>query len=172
DLRDSIGYVPQKAVLFSGTIRSNLKYGDESATDERMERALKIAQAYEFVSGLEDGIDSYVSQGGTNFSGGQKQRLSISRALVKDSKIYMFDDSFSALDFKTDSKLRAALKENIKNAIVLIIGQRVTSVMHSDKIIVMDNGRIVGIGTHRELLNNCEVYREIAKSQLSEEELS
>ncbi|AID44893.1 ABC transporter related protein [Candidatus Arthromitus sp. SFB-mouse-Japan] len=172
DLRDSIGYVPQKAVLFSGTIRSNLKYGDESATDERMERALKIAQAYEFVSGLEDGIDSYVSQGGTNFSGGQKQRLSISRALVKDSKIYMFDDSFSALDFKTDSKLRAALKENIKNAIVLIVGQRVTSVMHSDKIIVMDNGRIVGIGTHRELLNNCEVYREIAKSQLSEEELS
>ena len=137
-----------------------------------MERALKIAQAYEFVSGLEDGIDSYVSQGGTNFSGGQKQRLSISRALVKDSKIYMFDDSFSALDFKTDSKLRAALKENIKNAIVLIVGQRVTSVMHSDKIIVMDNGRIVGIGTHRELLNNCEVYREIAKSQLSEEELS
>ncbi len=172
DLRDSIGYVPQKAVLFSGTIRSNLKYGDESATDERMERALKIAQAYEFVSGLEDGIDSYVSQGGTNFSGGQKQRLSISRALVKDSKIYMFDDSFSALDFKTDSKLRAALKENIKNAIVLIVGQRVTSVMHSDKIIVMDNGRIVGIGTHKELLNNCEVYREIAKSQLSEEELS
>ena len=172
ELRDSIGYVPQKAVLFSGTIRSNLKYGDESATDERMERALKIAQAYEFVSGLEDGIDSYVSQGGTNFSGGQKQRLSISRALVKDSKIYMFDDSFSALDFKTDSKLRAALKENIKNAIVLIVGQRVTSVMHSDKIIVMDNGRIVGIGTHRELLNNCEVYREIAKSQLSEEELS
>ncbi len=172
DLRDSIGYVPQKAVLFSGTIRSNLKYGDESATDERMERALKIAQAYEFVSGLEDGIDSYVSQGGTNFSGGQKQRLSISRALVKDSKIYMFDDSFSALDFKTDSKLRDALKENIKNAIVLIVGQRVTSVMHSDKIIVMDNGRIVGIGTHKELLNNCEVYREIAKSQLSEEELS
>lgn len=172
DLIDSIGYVPQKAVLFSGTIRSNLKYGDESATDERMERALKIAQAYEFVSGLEDGIDSYVSQGGTNFSGGQKQRLSISRALVKDSKIYMFDDSFSALDFKTDSKLRAALKENIKNAIVLIVGQRVTSVMHSDKIIVMDNGRIVGIGTHKELLNNCEVYREIAKSQLSEEELS
>lgn len=172
DLRDSIGYVPQKAVLFSGTIRSNLKYGDESATDERMERALKIAQAYEFVSGLEDGIDSYVSQGGTNFSGGQKQRLSISRALVKDSKIYMFDDSFSALDFKTDSKLRAALKENIKNAIVLIVGQRVTSVMHSDKIIVMDNGRIAGIGTHKELLNNCEVYREIAKSQLSEEELS
>ncbi len=172
DLRDSIGYVPQKAVLFSGTIRSNLKYGDESATDERMERALKIAQAYEFVSGLEDGIDSYVSQGGTNFSGGQKQRLSISRALVKDSKIYMFDDSFSALDFKTDSKLRAALKENIKNAIVLIVGQRVTSVMHSDKIIVMDNGRIVGIGTHKELLKNCEVYKEIALSQLSEEEIN
>ncbi|BAK81332.1 ABC transporter ATP-binding protein [Candidatus Arthromitus sp. SFB-rat-Yit] len=172
ELRESIGYVPQKAVLFSGTIRSNLKYGDESATDERFERALKIAQAHEFVSNLEDGIDSYVAQGGTNFSGGQKQRLSIARALVRDSKIYMFDDSFSALDFKTDSKLRAALKENIKNAIILIVGQRVTSVMHSDKIIVMDNGRVVGIGTHKELLNNCEVYREIAKSQLSEEELS
>lgn len=172
ELRESIGYVPQKAVLFSGTIRSNLKYGDESATDERLERALKIAQAYEFVSGLDDGIDSYVAQGGTNFSGGQKQRLSIARALVRDSKIYMFDDSFSALDFKTDSKLRAALKENIKNAIVLIVGQRVTSVMHSDKIIVMDNGRVVGIGTHKELLNNCEVYKEIARSQLSEEELS
>lgn len=172
ELRESIGYVPQKAVLFSGTIRSNLKYGDESARDEKFDRALKIAQAHEFVSGLEDGIDSYVAQGGTNFSGGQKQRLSIARALVRDSKIYMFDDSFSALDFKTDSKLRAALKENIKNAIILIVGQRVTSVMHSDKIIVMDNGRVVGIGTHKELLNNCEVYREIAKSQLSEEELS
>lgn len=172
ELRANIGYVPQKAVLFSGTIRSNLKYGNELASDEDMINALKIAQAYDFVSGLDKGIDSSVSQGGSNFSGGQKQRLSIARALIRKAKIYMFDDSFSALDFKTDAKLRAALKENIKDSIILIIGQRISSIMHSDKIIVMDNGRIVGMGTHRELLDTCEVYQQIAKSQLSEEELS
>ncbi len=172
ELRNNIGYVPQKAVLFSGTIRSNLQYGSEFATDEDMNDALKIAQAYDFVSNLDKGLDSHVAQGGTNFSGGQKQRLSIARALIRRVKIYMFDDSFSALDFKTDANLRAALKENIKDAIVIIVGQRVSSIMNSDKIIVMDNGRVVGIGKHKELLNNCEVYREIAKSQLSEEELS
>lgn len=172
ELREQIGYVPQKAVLFSGTVRSNLCYGKENVTEEEMIDSLKIAQAYDFVFGLEKKLDSDVSQGGSNLSGGQKQRLSIARALVRRPKIYLFDDSFSALDFKTDSKLRAALKENVKDSIVIIVGQRVTSVMHSDKIIVLDNGKIVGIGNHKELLENCEVYQEIAKSQLSEEELS
>ena len=172
DLRKSIGYVPQKAVLFSGTVRSNLCYGKEGLTDEEIIESLKIAQAYDFVMNLENGLESDVSQGGSNLSGGQKQRLSIARALIRRPKIYLFDDSFSALDFKTDAKLRAALKQKVSDSIVIIVGQRVSSVMNSDKIIVLDNGKILGIGTHKELMQNCEVYQEIAKSQLSEEELS
>ena len=172
DLRKSVGYVPQKAVLFSGTVRSNLCYGKEDLTDEEMIDSLKIAQAYDFVMKLENGLDSDVSQGGSNLSGGQKQRLSIARALTRRPKIYLFDDSFSALDFKTDAKLRAALKQNVSDSIVIIVGQRVSSIMNSDKIIVLDNGKILGIGTHKELMQNCEVYQEIARSQLSEEELS
>lgn len=172
DLRKSVGYVPQKAVLFSGTVRSNLCYGKEDLTDEEMIDSLKIAQAYDFVMKLENGLDSDVSQGGSNLSGGQKQRLSIARALTRRPKIYLFDDSFSALDFKTDAKLRAALKQNVSDSIVIIVGQRVSSIMNSDKIIVLDNGKILGVGTHKELMQNCEVYQEIARSQLSEEELS
>ena len=172
DLRKSIGYVPQKAVLFSGTVRSNLCYGKEGLTDEEIIESLKIAQAYDFVMNLENGLESDVSQGGSNLSGGQKQRLCIARALIRRPKIYLFDDSFSALDFKTDAKLRAALKQKVSDSIVIIVGQRVSSVMNSDKIIVLDNGKILGIGTHKELMQNCEVYQEIAKSQLSEEELS
>lgn len=172
ELREQIGYVPQKAVLFSGTIRSNLCYGKENVTEDEMIKALKISQAYDFVMGLDKKLDSEVSQGGANLSGGQKQRLSIARALIRNAKIYLFDDSFSALDFKTDSKLRAGLKENVKDSIIIVVGQRITSVMNSDKIIVLDNGKIVGIGNHNDLLQNCEIYQEIAKSQLTEEELS
>ncbi len=171
-LREVIGYVPQKAVLFSGTVRSNLCYGKENLTEEEMFKSLKIAQAYDFVMNLDKGLDSEISQGGSNLSGGQKQRLSIARALTRDPKIYLFDDSFSALDFKTDAKLRAELRENVKNSIVIIVAQRVSSVMNADKIIVLDNGKVLGIGTHKDLMENCEVYQEIAKSQLSEEELS
>lgn len=172
ELREIIGYVPQKAVLFSGTVRSNLCYGKENLTEEEMFKSLKIAQAYDFVMNLDKGLDSEISQGGSNLSGGQKQRLSIARALTRDPKIYLFDDSFSALDYKTDAKLRAELKENVKDSIVIIVAQRVSSVMNADKILVLDNGKILGIGTHKELMENCEVYQEIAKSQLSEEELS
>lgn len=172
ELRKQIGYVPQKAVLFSGTVRSNLCYGKENVSEEEMIKALKISQAYDFVMGLDKKLDSDVSQGGSNLSGGQKQRLSIARALIRNAKIFLFDDSFSALDFKTDAKLRAELKENVKDSIVIVVGQRITSVMNSDKIIVLDNGKIAGMGTHRELLENCEIYQEIAKSQLTEEELS
>ncbi len=172
ELREQVGYIPQKAVLFSGTVRSNLCYGKENATEEEMINALKISQSYDFVYSLDKNLDAPISQGGANLSGGQKQRLSIARALIRNPKIYLFDDSFSALDFKTDVKLRTALKENVKDSIVIIVGQRITSIMNSDKIIVLDNGKIVGIGNHRELLDNCKVYQEIAKSQLSEEELS
>lgn len=172
ELRKQIGYVPQKAVLFSGTVRSNLCYGKENVSEEEMINALKISQAYDFVMGLDKKLDSDISQGGSNLSGGQKQRLSIARALIRNAKIFLFDDSFSALDFKTDAKLRADLKGNIKNSIVIVVGQRITSVMNSDKIIVLDNGKIAGIGTHKDLLENCEIYQEIAKSQLTEEELS
>lgn len=172
ELRKLIGYVPQKAVLFSGDIRSNLLYGKENSTDEEMWEAIEIAQAYDFVSNLDNKLDANVAQGGSNFSGGQKQRLSIARALIRKPKIYLFDDSFSALDFKTDFKLRTALKKKVKDSIVIVVAQRVTSVMNSDKIIVLDNGKIVGIGTHDYLLKNCEVYNEIARSQLSEEELA
>ncbi|QVK16836.1 ABC transporter ATP-binding protein [Mycoplasmatota bacterium] len=172
ELREKIGYVPQTAVLFSGTIAENIRYGKKDATVEEIEQALKIAQATEFVSEMKDGLDSMIAQGGTNISGGQKQRLSIARALVRKPEIYIFDDSFSALDFKTDAKLRAALKQETKNSTVIIVAQRVSTIMDADKILVLDEGRIVGEGTHKELMKNCETYKEIVSSQLSEEELS
>ena len=171
DLREQVGYVPQKSVLFSGTIASNLRLGDEEATDAQMEKAAEEAQAMEFISKNPKGLDASISQGGANVSGGQKQRLSIARALVKDPNIYVFDDSFSALDFKTDATLREAIKEQTKDKTVLIIAQRVGTIMDAQQIIVLDEGKIVGKGTHRELMQTCEAYREIALSQLSEEEL-
>ena len=172
ELRDKIGYVPQKGLLFSGTIATNLRYGDEDAPDELLGQSADIAQATEFISELEKGFDTEISQGGTNVSGGQRQRLSIARALVKKAPIYIFDDSFSALDFKTDARLRQALKGYTENATVFIVAQRVSTIMHAEQIVVLDEGRVVGIGTHRELLQNCETYREIAQSQLSKEELA
>ncbi|XOK60959.1 ABC transporter ATP-binding protein [Paenibacillus elgii] len=171
-LRAKIGFVPQKAVLFSGTIRDNIGYGKEDATEEEILHAADIAQATEFVSEMKDGFDSVIAQGGSNVSGGQKQRLSIARALVRRPDIYVFDDSFSALDFKTDAKLRAALREETGEATVLIVAQRVSTVIDADRIIVLDEGRIAGIGRHRELLDTCKVYREIVSSQLSEDELA
>lgn len=171
-LRAKIGFVPQKAVLFSGTIRDNIRYGKEDATEEEILHAADTAQATEFVSEMKDGFDSVIAQGGSNVSGGQKQRLSIARALVRQPDIYVFDDSFSALDFKTDAKLRAALREETGEATVLIVAQRVSTVIDADRIIVLDEGRIAGIGRHRELLDTCKVYREIVSSQLSEEELA
>lgn len=172
ELRDRIGYVPQKGLLFSGTIATNLRYGDEDAPDELLGQSADIAQATEFISELEKGFDTEISQGGTNVSGGQRQRLSIARALVKKAPIYIFDDTFSALDFKTDARLRQALKGYTENATVFIVAQRVSTIMHAEQIVVLDEGRVVGIGTHRELLQNCETYREIAQSQLSKEELA
>lgn len=172
ELRDKIGYVPQKGLLFSGTIATNLRYGDENAPDELLQQSADIAQATEFISELEKGFDTEISQGGTNVSGGQRQRLSIARALVKKAPIYIFDDTFSALDFKTDARLRQALKGYTENATVFIVAQRVSTIMHAEQIVVLDEGRVVGIGTHRELLQNCETYREIAQSQLSKEELA
>lgn len=171
DLREKIGYVPQKGVLFSGTINSNLKYGKEDATEEEVIKAAKIAQATDFISAKEEGFDSEIAQGGTNVSGGQKQRLSIARAIAKDPEIYIFDDSFSALDFKTDSTLRKALKEEINDSTILIVAQRISTILHAEQIIVLDEGNVVGMGTHKELLKNCEVYKQIALSQLSKEEL-
>lgn len=173
DLRDRIGYVPQKGILFSGTIASNLRYADESLSDEKMEEALSVSQAKEFVDRMPNGVNEPIAQGGTNVSGGQKQRLSIARALAKDAQVYIFDDTFSALDYATDAKLRAALTELItkKHATVFIVAQRISSIMHADKIIVLDQGKMAGIGTHEELLKSCEVYQEIAHSQLSREEL-
>ncbi len=172
ELRAKIGYVPQKAVLFTGTIADNLRYGKADATDEELRRAADIAQATEFISKMKDGFESEISQGGTNVSGGQKQRLSIARALVRKPEIYLFDDSFSALDFKTDARLRAALKEVTGDATVLIVAQRASTVMDADRIIVLDEGRVAGIGKHRELMETCDVYREIVSSQLSEEEIA
>lgn len=172
DLRAKIGFVPQNTVLFSGTITNNLKYGKEDASEEEVKSAAETAQATEFISGMKDGFDSVVSQGGTNISGGQKQRLSIARALVRKPEIYIFDDSFSALDFKTDALLRKALRKETADSTVFIISQRVSTVMDADRIIVLDNGCITGMGTHRELLNTCDVYREIVSSQLSEEEIA
>lgn len=170
-LRDAIGYVPQKGVLFSGTIDSNLKYGKEDASMAELEDAVRTAQAMDFIEEKADGFDEPVAQGGTTVSGGQKQRLSIARALVKKPQIYIFDDSFSALDFKTDAALRAALKEKVGGSTMLIVAQRINTIMDADKIVVLDEGRVAGIGTHRELLESCQVYQEIASSQLSEEEL-
>ena len=172
NLRNKIGFVPQKAVLFSGTIGENLRYGKEDATEDELIHAAKIAQSYEFITEKENGFESIVEQNGKNFSGGQKQRLAIARALVRKPEIYLFDDSFSALDFKTDAKLRAALKSETKNSAVIIVAQRVSTIMDADRILVLDEGNIVGIGTHKELLKNCAIYQEIASSQLSEEELS
>ena len=171
ELRDKIGYIPQKGVLFSGTIESNLKYGEANATLEDIEEASKIAQALEFIETKPDKYATEISQGGTNVSGGQKQRLSIARALVKKPEVYIFDDSFSALDFKTDSALRKAIKDNIKDATMIIVAQRISTIKDANQIIVLDEGNVVGIGTHKELLENCEVYNQIASSQLSKEEL-
>lgn len=171
DLHKKIGYVPQKATLFSGTIESNIKLGLEGATDEEMELASKISQADDFIFEKEEKFQSEIAQGGTNVSGGQKQRLSIARALVRKPEMYIFDDSFSALDFKTDRALRDALMPYTKESITLIVAQRVSTIMKADRIIVLDDGNVVGMGTHKELLNSCEVYNEIATSQLSKEEL-
>lgn len=172
ELRDKIGYVPQKAFLFSGTIADNLRQGRKNATLTEMRHAAKIAQIDDFIEKTENGFEHRVSQGGSNFSGGQKQRLSIARAIIKKPDIYIFDDSFSALDFKTDARLRAALKQETTNSAVIIVAQRISSILDAEQIIVLDEGRIVGKGTHKELLSSCLVYQQIAYSQLSEEELA
>lgn len=172
DLRDKIGYVPQKSSLFIGTIESNIKYANENAAEEEMKKASEIAQAMEFINDKPEGFGTDISQGGANVSGGQKQRLAIARALIKKPDIYIFDDSFSALDFKTDAALRKALNEETKSSTILIVAQRVATIMNAEQIIVLDEGKIVGIGTHKELMNNCPAYKEIASSQLSKEELA
>lgn len=172
DLRARIGFVPQNPVLFSGTIADNIRVGKEDASEAEIQRAAEIAQAAEFIAELKDGYAATVAQGGTNLSGGQKQRLAIARVILRRPEIYVFDDSFSALDYKTDAKLRLALKEATKDATVIIVAQRVSTVMNADQIIVLDEGRIAGIGTHAELYRTCQVYREIVASQLSEEELA
>lgn len=171
-LRNKIGYIPQKALLFTGTIADNLRYGKEDATLEEMERAIDIAQATEFISQKPQGYDEPLSEGGTNFSGGQKQRLAIARAIIRNPEIYIFDDSFSALDYQTDANLRARLKKETTESTVLIVAQRVGTIMHADRIVVLNEGDVVGIGTHRELLETCPIYYDIAASQLSEEELA
>ncbi|MBX8942230.1 multidrug efflux ABC transporter subunit EfrA [Enterococcus faecalis] len=171
-LRNKIGYIPQKALFFTGTIADNLRYGKEDATLEEMERAIDIAQATEFVSQKPQGYDEPLSEGGTNFSGGQKQRLAIARAIIRNPEIYIFDDSFSALDYQTDANLRARLKKETTESTVLIVAQRVGTIMHADRIVVLNEGDVVGIGTHRELLETCPIYYDIAASQLSEEELA
>ena len=171
ELYDQIGYVPQKGVLFSGTIASNIKYGNAKASQKLVEKSAKIAQATEFISELKNGYKNEIAQGGSNVSGGQRQRLSIARAIAVEPNIYIFDDSFSALDFKTDAKLRSALAKETKHKTVLIVGQRINTIMNADKIIVLDEGKIVGQGTHQELMKDCEVYQEIAASQLSEDDL-
>ena len=172
DLWKRIGFIPQKAFLFSGTVASNLRYGDQEATDEELWHALEVAQGKKFVSEMPEGLEATIAQGGTNVSGGQRQRLAIARALIKMPEVYVFDDSFSALDFKTDSKLRAALRREITHATTLIVAQRVSTIMHADRIIVLDCGRIVGIGTHAELMETCPTYGEIVYSQLTEEEVA
>ena len=171
DLYDQIGYVPQKGVLFSGTIASNIKYGNAKASQKLVEKSAKIAQAAEFISELKNGYKNDIAQGGSNVSGGQRQRLSIARAIAVEPNVYIFDDSFSALDFKTDARLRSALAKETKHKTVLIVGQRINTIMNADKIIVLDEGKIVGQGTHQELMKNCQVYQEIAASQLSEDDL-
>ncbi len=172
DLRSMIGYVPQRSVLFTGTITENIKYGKDDAGDEEVRNAAEIAQASEFIDGMKNGYDTVLSEGGLNVSGGQKQRLCIARAIVRNPRIYLFDDSFSALDFKTDANLRIALSRETKNATEIIVAQRVATVMNADQIIVLDDGRIAGIGRHKELYQNCETYRDIVLSQLSEEEIA
>lgn len=171
DLREEIGFVPQKGVLFSGTIASNLRFGNDNATDEEIKKAAEIAQATEFIEAKDDKYESSISQGGSNVSGGQKQRLAIARAIAKNPKIFIFDDSFSALDLKTDAALRKALSENVKDSTVIIVAQRISTILHAEQILVLDDGKVVGKGTHEQLLKDCEVYREIAKSQLSAKEL-
>jgi len=171
DLRETVGFVPQKGVLFSGTIASNLRFGKEEATEEEIKAAASIAQAKDFIEEKDDKYESHIAQGGTNVSGGQKQRLAIARAIVKQSKLFVFDDSFSALDMKTDAKLRKALEDTIKDATVIIVAQRISTILHADQILVLEDGRIVGKGTHEQLLQECEVYNQIARSQLSAKEL-
>ena len=173
-LHNKIGYVPQKAVIFNGTINENVSYGEngqEKITEEKIKEAIKVAQAEEFVSKMDNTYETHIAQGGTNVSGGQKQRLSIARAIARDPEIYIFDDSFSALDYKTDAILRKELKNYTKDATSLIVAQRIGTIMNADKILVLENGECVGMGTHEELLKTCEVYKEIALSQLSKEEL-
>ena len=171
DLREHIGFVPQKGILFSGTIASNLRFGAEDASDEQIREAAEIAQATEFIDSKQDGYESAIAQGGSNVSGGQKQRLAIARAIAKNPKIYVFDDSFSALDMKTDAALRRALETKTEHTTVIIVAQRISTILHADQILVLDDGKIVGKGTHEELLHNCEVYEQIARSQLSAKEL-
>ena len=171
ELRERLGYVPQKGVLFSGDIASNILYGNPEGSEEEMREAANIAQASEFIEEKQKGYQSPIAQGGTNVSGGQKQRLSIARAIAKHPDVYIFDDSFSALDYKTDVKLRNALKEKTAESTVLIVAQRISTILHAEQILVLDDGKIVGKGTHRELLKNCEEYYQIASSQLSEKEL-
>lgn len=171
-LRAQIGFVPQKGVLFSGTIASNICYGEDTIDEAGMKEAAKIAQATEFIEEKHDGYESPIAQGGSNVSGGQKQRLSIARAIAKDPKIYIFDDSFSALDFKTDTALRRALGPKVKDSTVFIVAQRISTILYADQILVLDEGRLVGKGTHSQLMQSCEEYQQIARSQLSEEELS
>jgi ATP-binding cassette subfamily B protein len=172
DLRSRIGYVPQKAILFSGTVEENIRVGREEASRGEVEKAATIAQAAEFIGEMEGGYEHVIDQGGLNVSGGQKQRLSMARALARRPEIYVFDDSFSALDFKTDAKLRAALHAEIGESTILVVAQRIGTVMDADRIIVLDEGRVVGIGKHRELLDTCPIYREIAASQLTEERIA
>ena len=172
DLRSRIGFVPQTQIIFSGTIADNIRYGKKDATEAEVRHAAEVAQAHEFIAALADGYNSEIAQGGANLSGGQKQRLSIARALVRQPEIYILDDSFSALDFKTDARLRAALKEETEDATVIIVAQRVSTVMNADRIIVLDDGEMVGMGTHKELMASNQVYREIVFSQLSEEEIA
>lgn len=171
ELRDELGFVPQKGVLLSGTIASNLRFGKHDATEEEIKKAAKIAQASDFIEEKKDRYESHISQGGSNVSGGQKQRLAIARAIAKQPKIFVFDDSFSALDLKTDAALRKALMAEVQDSTVIIVAQRISTILHADQILVLDEGRIVGKGTHDELLADCEVYRQIASSQLSEKEL-
>ena len=173
-LHNKIGYVPQKAVMFTGTVAQNVAYGDNGRskpTLEEIKKAIEVSQGSEFVCKMEGEYDAHIARGGTNVSGGQKQRLAIARALVRKADVYIFDDSFSALDFKTDVKVRSALKKYTKDSLVIIVGQRVSSIMNADKIIVLDEGKVVGQGTHSELLNSCQVYQEIVKSQLDPDEV-